>query len=186
MTRRGYATVAAIGAGVIGITAVIAPAPRLMWNATASVPTGLYALHRQDRYRLGELVAVEPPKPLAVWLARRGYLPPGVPLMKHVEGVPGQLLCRRGVTISVDGRALGDARLRDSRGRPLPRWSSCRRIAPGALFLMNAGVPDSLDGRYFGPLPATTVVGLATPILTRETPDAPLGWRSNGGGNDRP
>ncbi len=103
---------------MIGVTAVIAPAPRLMWNATASVPTGLYALHRQDRYRLGDLVAVEPPKSFAVWLARRGYPPMGVPLMKHVAGVPGQTLCRRGVTISVDARTLGDARLRDSRGRP--------------------------------------------------------------------
>lgn len=185
MTRRGYATIAAIVAGVIGVTAVIAPAPRLMWNATASVPTGLYALYRQDRYRLGELVAVEPPKSLAIWLAHRGYLPPGVPLMKQVEGLPGQMLCRRGVTISINDRVLGDARLRDSRGRPLPRWGGCRRIPPGALFLMNVDVADSLDGRYFGPLPAGTVVGLATPVLTRETPDAPLGWRSNGGGSDR-
>jgi conjugative transfer signal peptidase TraF len=186
MTRRGYATVAAIGAAVIGITAVIAPAPRLMWNATASVPTGLYALHRQDRYRLNDLVAVEPPKSLAVWLARRGYLPMGVPLMKHVAGVPGQTLCRWGVTISVDGRTLGTARLRDSRGRSLPRWSGCRRIAANSLFLMNAGVPDSLDGRYFGALSAATIVGLASPILTRATPDAPLVWRSVGGGSDHP
>jgi conjugative transfer signal peptidase TraF len=186
MTRRGYVAVAVIGAAVIGITAVIAPAPGLMWNATASVPTGLYMVHRQDRYQLGELVAVEPPKPLAIWLARRGYLPIGVPLMKHVAGIPGQMLCRRGVTISVDERTLGDARLRDSRGRPLPRWSGCRRIPVGSLFLMNAGVPDSLDGRYFGPLPATTIVGLATPILTRATPDTPLEWRLGSGGSDRP
>ncbi|HEX8421453.1 MAG TPA: S26 family signal peptidase [Sphingomonas sp.] len=186
MTRRSYATVTAIGAAVIGITAVIVPAPRLVWNATASVPTGLYTLYRQDHYRLGEVVAVEPPKPLAIWLAHRGYVPMGVPLMKHVAGVPGQTLCRRGITISVDGLMLGDARLRDSRGRPLPRWSGCLRIATGSLFLMNAGVPDSLDGRYFGPLSAATVVGLATPIVTRATPDAPLEWRLADGGSDRP
>lgn len=130
-------------------------------------------------------MAVEPPKPLAIWLARRGYLPLGVPLMKHVAGVPGHTLCRWGVRITVDGRTLGEARLRDTRARALPRWSGCRRIAPGTLFLMNVDVPDSLDGRYFGPLSATTIVGLATPILTRATPDASLEWRSVGGGSDR-
>jgi type IV secretory pathway protease TraF len=34
-----------------------------------------------------------------------------------------------------------------------------------------------MDGRYFGPLPASTVLGRAIPILTRDTPEAPLIWR---------
>jgi type IV secretory pathway protease TraF len=34
-----------------------------------------------------------------------------------------------------------------------------------------------MDGRYFGPLPASTVLGRAIPILTRDMPDAPLVWR---------
>ncbi len=42
---------------------------------------------------------------------------------------------------------------------------------------MNATVPDSLDGRYFGPLAVSTVLGRATPILTRDAPNAPLQWR---------
>ena len=43
--------------------------------------------------------------------------------------------------------------------------------------MLNPDHADSMDGRYFGPLPASTVLGRAIPILTRDTPDAPLTWR---------
>jgi hypothetical protein len=33
---------------------------------------------------------------------------------------------------------------------------------------MNRDAPDSLDGRYFGPLPLSTVVGRAVPVWTFE------------------
>ena len=33
---------------------------------------------------------------------------------------------------------------------------------------MNRQSEDSLDGRYFGPLPATTIVGEAAPLWTDE------------------
>ncbi|WP_407808323.1 S26 family signal peptidase, partial [Staphylococcus aureus] len=82
-----------------------------------------------------------------------GYLPRGVPLLKRVAGLPGQRVCRSGRTITVDGRAIGDALDRDRRGRELPTWQGCRVIADDELFLMNWQVRDSLDGRYFGPLP---------------------------------
>jgi hypothetical protein len=43
-----------------------------------------------------------------------------------------------------------------------------RLIAAGEVFLMNRQSPDSLDGRYFGPLPTTTIVGRADPLWTHE------------------
>ena len=45
------------------------------------------------------------------------------------------------------------------------------------IFLLNPAVRDSLDGRYFGPLLASNVLGRATPILTRDAPGGPLRWR---------
>ncbi len=64
---------------------------------------------------------------------------------------------------------VGEARERDSRGRPLPSWQGCRVIAVGEAFLMNARSADSLDGRYFGPLPAASIVGRAAPLWTHRT-----------------
>src|SRR3546814_1731922 len=83
-------------------------------------------------------------------------LPPGVPLLKRVLGLPGQKVCRVGRTITVDRVAMGQARETDRLGRAMPDWQGCRRIADGEVFLMNWSVPDSLDGRYFGPLPASS------------------------------
>ena len=166
MTRRRLFQWSASGVGLIAITAMIDPLPRLMWNATASVPTGLYALQPGGSRRPGELVAVTPPEPLASYLAAGGYLPRGVPLLKHVAAMPGQRVCRAAGAILIDGKLAGQARQHDRRGRPLPVWTGCRTLSAGELFLMNTAAPDSLDGRYFGPLPASSVLGRATPLWT--------------------
>ncbi len=125
-----------------------------------------------------DLVAVDAPEPLATFLSDGGYLPRGVPLLKRVAALPGQRVCRTGLVITVDGVPMGDALDRDRRGRPLPIWQGCRLVANGELFLMNWQVRDSLDGRYFGPLPATAVIGRATPLYTDEDGDGRFVWRA--------
>ncbi|HTV66965.1 MAG TPA: S26 family signal peptidase, partial [Rhizobiaceae bacterium] len=57
---------------------------------------------------------------------------------------------------------------RDRVGRALPDWQGCRTLDASEIFVMNTAAADSLDGRYFGPLPLTTIVGRADPIWTRE------------------
>ncbi|WP_299008095.1 S26 family signal peptidase [uncultured Caulobacter sp.] len=181
MTRRGWtiATTSAASLFAMSFTAVAVfdPLPRVIWNASASAPLGLYRIEPDRDPVVGALVAVTPPAPLAQWLAERGYLGERVPLLKHVAARPGQLVCRIGAVVSVDGRPLVVARERDGQGRPLPVWWGCRTLRAGELLMLNPDHADSMDGRYFGPLPASTVLGRAIPILTRDTPNAPLAWR---------
>jgi conjugative transfer signal peptidase TraF len=160
------------------------PRPRLVWNASASVPVGLYRIDG-GAPAVGDLVAVAPPPAVAAWLARRGYLPAGTPLLKHVAALPGALVCRSSAGIFVDGRRAAIARLTDRKGRELPRWTGCRLLRGGEIFLLNAA-PDSLDSRYFGPLPASRLIGRARPILTRSAPGAPLRWRPRGASSSLP
>ena len=80
----------------------------------------------------------------------------------------GQTVCRDGLVVTVDKVAAGMARERDRRGRSLPVWQGCRVVADDALFLMNSRSTDSLDGRYFGPLPRSAVTGRAHPVWTKE------------------
>ncbi len=151
----------------------LAPAPRLLWNASASAPIGLYRIDPGVTPRAGDLVALQPPAPLGGWLAERHYLPAGVPLLKRVAALPGARICRSGVFVTIDGLAAARAMARDSLGRPLPFWLGCRIVGPDELFLLNAA-PDSLDGRYFGPMPAAGLIGVAHPVMIRPPSGAPL------------
>ena len=51
-------------------------------------------------------------------------------------------------------------------------------IADGQLFLMNIDARDSLDGRYFGSIPASAVIGRALPLWTDEDGDGRFVWRA--------
>jgi len=167
--RRVCVLLTALGAiGAVALSIVVEPPRILLWNASASVPVGLYALDATDRRYVSELVAVIPPEPLATFLADGNYLPRGIPLLKHVLALPGQTVCRDGLMVTVDTVATGVARERDARGRPLPTWHGCRAIGLGELFLMNWQSADSLDGRYFGPIPASAVIGRAHRVWTKE------------------
>jgi conjugative transfer signal peptidase TraF len=105
---------------------------------------------------------------LASALADSGFLPKGAPLLKRIVALPKQKVCRDNLAVSIDEIELAKARERDGRGRPLPRWQGCRIIADGEVFLMNWDNPDSYDGRYFGPLPAASIIGRAIPVWTFE------------------
>ena len=143
--------------------------PWLVWNASASVPIGLYAVDTVIDTHTGDLVVVKPPELLARFLADGRYLPRGVPLLKHVAAVAGQTVCRIGRSVTVDAIEMGEARERDSRGRALPVWEGCRVIGQDEVFLMNPRSANSLDGRYFGPLPAASIVGRAIPLWVNQT-----------------
>lgn len=158
-------TLAATAAMVLPI--VVSPSPRLVWNASASVPIGLYRVQPDSRLKVADTVIVRPPEALAWFLAEGGYLPRGVPLLKRVEAVGGQRVCRTSLVISVDGTPVGSAMERDRRGRPLPVWQGCTVLRADQVFLLNPTRPDSLDGRYFGPLSRSAIVGRAEPIWTR-------------------
>jgi conjugative transfer signal peptidase TraF len=155
-------------AAALVATTALEPLPLYIWNASASVPIGLYRLRPAKRFQVTELVAVQPPELLATFLDLNGYLPVGIPMLKRVLALPGQTVCRSGLTISVDDIVMGEARERDGRGRPLPKWQGCRVVGDGELFLMNWQSDDSLDGRYFGVLPASAVIGRALPVWTWE------------------
>jgi conjugative transfer signal peptidase TraF len=147
-----------------GASALCRPVPQLFWNASASVPIGLYLVSPVGTLHVGELVVVKPPEALAEFLAERGYLAIGVPLLKHILALPGQTVCRTGRTILVGGRTMGRALDLDHAGRSLPSWAGCRIVPDDEVFFMNWRSEYSFDGRYFGPLPASTIVGRADPL----------------------
>ena len=168
MNSRAATLLTMVAASTALLSTVGAKSAHFIWNASPSVPVGLYRLQPTGNLFVTELIAVQPPEPLATYLSDGGYLPRGIPMLKRVMALHGQTVCRDQLTVTVDSIEMGEVRERDSRGRPLPVWQGCRVIAAGEVFLMNWQSADSLDGRYFGVLPTTAIVGRAEPLWTVE------------------
>ncbi|MDU3127033.1 MAG: S26 family signal peptidase [Bradyrhizobium sp.] len=166
--RRSIAVLLLSGVALLLGKSALDPQPRFIWNASVSVPIGLYAVQPISERYVTELVVVRPQGQLASFLAAGGYLPPGVPMLKRILALPGQTVCRRELLIIVDGVEVGAARSSDHRGRPLPDWRGCSIVGDRQIFLMNWQSDSSLDGRYFGLTAMSDVIGRAVPVWTRE------------------
>ncbi len=152
----------------IASTFVTTHDPLLVWNASASVPIGLYAVQPIGKLAVTNLVVARPPEALEDWLAERRYLAKGALLIKRVAALPGQRVCRNRRTVIVDGIEMAVAQERDHAGRPLPVWNGCHSVAEDQVFLINWDEPSSLDGRYFGTIPSEKLIGRAVPLWTLE------------------
>lgn len=147
------AAVAAIGVPCLQRT------PRLVWNASNSVPIGLYHIDARAPIR-GDLALVELPPEISRLADRRGYLPASAYLLKHVAGTSGDRVCRFGRVVSVERRVSAWAASTDALGRSLPKWHGCRILKVGEVFVLT-GAHNSFDGRYFGPVSTDRVIGRA-------------------------
>ncbi|MEE9433724.1 MAG: S26 family signal peptidase [Sphingorhabdus sp.] len=140
----------------------------VIWNASASIDKGLYFVVPGSHVRRGHIAAYLPPPMLAAWMAKRGYLPKGLPLLKTVASKTGNIFCRSGSIVSYRAKPVAVARDHDRMGRDLPVWQGCRIIGKEEVFLLSP-FKSSLDSRYFGPLPASGLLGRAYPIWTYES-----------------
>lgn len=179
MTPRRLTLVATfVGTALVAAPMWTGQGPRFIWNTSASVPIGLYGIEPAREIDVADLVAVVPPNPLAEFLAERGYLARNVTLIKRVLAVSGTVVCRQGTTIIAYDHAYGEARDQDALGRPLPSWQGCRQLDESEVFLMNWDASDSFDGRYFGPLPISSITARVIPVWTDETGDGRFHWRT--------
>ena len=163
--RRSILALASLALGLIGLAMLADPAPRLVWNASASAPRGLYLISLGARVTRGDLVLVTLTDAPRRFAAARGYLPDGVPILKRIAASAGTEICTTDSELTVAGRVI--PRLATDRAqRPLPHWRECRALGPDEVFLLMADVPDSFDSRYFGPVSVNQIIGKATPLWT--------------------
>lgn len=152
-------------AAVALLITTIAPAPPvfLVWNTTASVPVGLYALTQTTPQR-GDLLVIRLPPSMQLLAVSRGILSPKTPLLKPVVALAGDRVCRFGTAININGHYAATARLLDRYGRRLPTWQGCRRLSSFEVFIL-APHPNSFDSRYCGALPLKLALGVARALV---------------------
>ena len=169
---------AAVGLAALAWAAFVQPLPRLIYSPSDSVPVGWYRVDPQRHganalprpLSVGSVVLTTLPPDVAVLAAQRGYLPVRVPLLKRIGAIAPQEVCIAGGIVRIDGVPLAAALLADRWGRPLPSWQQCRRLEPGELFLLSVTNPSSFDSRYFGPVAASAVIGVAHPVWLEKRP----------------
>lgn len=165
--QRRYLGAGGIGLGLLLATFLPAPIPRLVWNASASAPVGLYAVSPGAAMRVGDRVIAHVPAAVRRLAAARHYIPANVPLVKQVVAVSGDSVCALGQAIVINGRRVVERRARDGQGRAMPWWHGCVTLQGQAVFLLMAETPDSFDGRYFGPTAAADLLGKARLVWAR-------------------
>ncbi|WP_024539914.1 S26 family signal peptidase [Comamonas badia] len=172
------AGLAACGLAALAWASFVHPFPRLIYNPSDSVPVGWYRVDPL-RHRPGSLprplsvdsiVLTTLPPDAAALAAQRGYLPARVPLLKRVGAVAPQQVCVFDALVWIDGVPVAAVRPADRLGRPLPSWPQCRQLRPGELFLLSVTNPASFDSRYFGPVSASAVIGVAHPVWLETRP----------------
>jgi len=150
--------VSALAIIMLGVS--MTTSPRLVWNFTPSIPTGLYSIEDRE-WRRDDRVALRPTGRLLELLRSSGVLKEGRLLMKRVAAYAGDEVCRKGQLVIINGVTVASARV----DQALPCWSGCFVLNSGDVFLLGE-TSNSFDGRYFGVTSATDIVGPVRAILT--------------------
>ena len=168
--RLVLACLSACGLAALAWAAFVQPLPRLVYNPSDSVPIGWYRIGSSDALHVGAIVLTTLPPDVAALAAQRRYLPARVPLLKRVGAVAPQHVCVFDALVWIDGVPVAAVLAADRLGRPLPSWPHCRRLEAGELFLLSSTNPVSFDSRYFGPVRAAAVIGVAHPLWLEKRP----------------
>jgi conjugative transfer signal peptidase TraF len=132
-------------------------------NESPSLPRGLYVRAMNQVANRGAIVAVAQPDSARAYLAGLG-MPAGVPLLKRVAAVGGDVACAAGGAVHLPDRTLR-VQAHDRLGSALPAWRSCERLPAGQVFVVG-DTANSFDSRYFGPVSRQQVDGVFKELVT--------------------
>ena len=127
-------------------------------NETSSLPNWAFIIdrsnHRPQRGQLVQFIAPDNP-----------YYPHGSLFVKHVWGLPGDQVERRGREYFIGGRDLGFAKPFSQTGRATSLGPI--GIIPAGHYYVGTVSRDSLDSRYgeIGWIDSDRIVGVAEPVL---------------------
>jgi conjugative transfer signal peptidase TraF len=159
-------------AAIIGIAGALG----IRVNLTNSVPIGLYVISNTPEARLVEFC---PPEPFGTLSRERGYrersqfgCPDGArPLLKPVVATTGDVVDVSPRGIEVNGKLIPHtvALHNDSAGRSMSAWPmGTYEVRKGSIWVASSFNTHSFDSRYFGPVPAASVLHHLRPLCVSQ------------------
>lgn len=144
------------------------------FNSTRSIPMGLYWV-TSNPIEKGAYVMFCPPKSSLFDIARArgyigaGYCPGGYGyMMKRILAAKADFVSVADDGVRVNGDLLPYSLPTelDGAGRPMPRLRAEMVLRESDVLLMTDINRGSFDGRYFGPIDRSQIVGVLRPVIT--------------------
>ena len=173
-----WSGISVIGVALIGLPATGVLPPLLLYNPSESAPLGWYRVEPLKVISRGDLVVSNMPEAASRLAIQRSYLAPDIPVIKTVRALEGDTVCEVEGVLHINGRPTVRLLSEDSKARALPSpWKDCEQLQPGEVLLLSDRTPDSFDGRYFGPVRESDIIGRAvwTGDAQKQQKTAPIG-----------
>lgn len=155
-------------------------------NLSPSEPVGIWRVRADAPPTVGDYAYFCPPvaQKRYPFLFKGGCPGGSMPFLKKLAAGPGALIRETAVGVWIDGKPLPDSRPRSaSLGSDpvrLPHWRGTVRLQAGQFWAYGSGDPaQSFDSRYWGPLPAARIEGVAWPVWTVSWPGETAASRNN-------
>lgn len=154
MCNRPGMTIAVIALAALFAGSKLLAAPIVLYPISPSLPEVPY-VRTIDAFEVGTIVAFPMPDVARRYQRQRGQeLPADFLFMKPIAAGPGDHVCNSAAHgLAINGVWHAKTVAFDQDGRALPIWNACRRLDDQEYFMLSGHVPNSLDSRYFGPVP---------------------------------
>ena len=146
----------------------------IIFNTTSSFPLGLYKISSKEHYNKGDLVSFcAMPSSTFTKMIEEGYTQPNPncpdktpQLLKKIVALAGDNITIE-KSLLVNNKPIKNSTIfkKDHNGNLLYTQSS-QTIKRGYFWAMSDYNEKSYDSRYFGQVPLSNIIGIATPILT--------------------
>lgn len=124
----------------------------LIYNYTASLPTGWYWLEDTDRISRGDIVLCDAEQDIMQLALQRKWIKKDTHFLKYVYGIPGDIYEIRANRYIVNGEDKGEIKRIDTEGRPMPLLTDGKYTVPDGYLLIGTEAENSFDSRYYGPV----------------------------------
>lgn len=138
----------------------------VVYSATASMPWGFYFVSPIKNITRYDIVEFIPPIAILNFVKEHHWIPQSGLMIKYVFAVPGDEVCVRDAAVWINNKKIGKVYRFYAHGQLLPQSKICGRLRSDQYFVLSTKKERSFDGRYFGAISVSNILGRAIPIYT--------------------